>query len=692
MKSRSSSRKNKSARRATLIEALESRQMLSVSVSNGTLTITGTSGNDTITVVNDAVTKDMLVVSVNGKLNGVDAVKLKRINISALEGNDLVFIDQSNGAITLPINVAGGSGNDTMTGGSGPDILQGGRGDDVIRGSGGADELDGGVGNDLLYGGDGRDSLDGGAGADTIYTGGDTRDVIASDKQDSVDRSVPKDHTNVIEQPNRQPDFYNSMISGLTPDQVRAVYGLDSTGATGAGQTIAIVDAFDDPTVRQDLAFFSNQFNLTPITKDNFQVYYATKQRPQYDGSWAGETSLDVQWAHTVAPGARIILVEANSDSHNDLNQAISRAVQILGPAGGVISMSFGQPEVFTDPTEALRYHNAGTQNISFVSAAGDDGADVETRGAFPYVTSVGGTFLNVDPNTNTLITPEEGWTGSGGGRSTYFPRPDFQSGVTISGTPLDDRRAVPDVAFLADPRSSVAVYDTSPDATGSTGWSSTGGTSLATPMFAGFVALANELRANQGKAPIGAALNTALYAAAADNYAANFNDITRGTNGFPTYVGYDLVTGLGSPKPALATALANDNSSLANDNVSFQAAKVKLDSGLASQPPTQIIFGGTGSASKNGGVWDLELIANSSSDVSISLDGPLNPISGGRFSAMGQVDITFNSQPTQTYLLRVVAHENDNGHLVGEFYAVSSRGKIIYQGDKPLFYGTFTA
>jgi Ca2+-binding RTX toxin-like protein len=172
MNPRSSSRSKAPAQwqRPLLVEMLEARQMLSVSVVRGALMIDGTSGDDTITVSRNPVSKGQLRVSVNGLLNGVDSVGLKRINISALEGNDLVLIDQTQGAITLPVNIAGGSGNDTMTGGSGPDVLQGGRGNDAIRGSAGSDVLEGGVGNDDLYGGDGRDQLNGGAGADAIFT------------------------------------------------------------------------------------------------------------------------------------------------------------------------------------------------------------------------------------------------------------------------------------------------------------------------------------------------------------------------------------------------------------------------------------------------------------------------------------------------------------------------------------------
>jgi subtilase family serine protease len=358
-----------------------------------------------------------------------------------------------------------------------------------------------------------------------------------------------------------------------------------------------------------------------------------------------------------------------------------------------VISISIGRDEFFADPIDALHFHNPNTTNVSFLAATGDDGAMVSHPAVYPYITAVGGTFLNLNGSGN-LLTPEEGWTGSGGGISSFFTRPDFQRNLTIDGVALNDRRAVPDVAFLADPRSGVAVYNTSPNAIGSTGWvfGGVGGTSLATPTFSGFVTLANQKRAQMGKGPIGANLNTAIYNAARDNYAANFNDITIGDNGYRTQVGYDLVTGLGSPKPALVTALANDNSTVATGNVSFQAARLTLAPSSSGRAPAQTLFGGTGSASKNGSSWNIDLVPNSSSGVSIAFAGPLTLGSDGKLHSSGEVSIVTDATHTQSYLFRSDAYEDANGNLIGELYAVSSRGKIIYLNGKPAFYGTFTA
>jgi len=685
-------RQNGSARRRPLlVETLEGRRMLSVSVLRGAVIVEGTSGDDVITITMDKVTPGRLDVTVNDATKAVDLSGVSRVNVSALEGNDLIFVDQSNGAISLPFNIAGGSGNDTMTGGSASDVLQGGRGDDVIMGNGGADLLEGHAGNDALYGGDGRDTLEGDAGGDALYTGGSRRESIVYDKSDLVDTSVPAAKPPIHIAAPEQPNFFNDtpFPFALTPAQVRTIYGIDSLGLDGTGQTIAIVDAYDDPTVRNDLNVFSDEYGLPEVSKDSFQVYYATKRRPNYDSGWAGEISLDVQWAHAIAPQAKIILVEANSAFPEDLNQAIDRAVELVHPTGGVISMSFGLGEQQTDTLNELRFHNPNTANISFVAATGDSGAMVGAPAVSPFVTAVGGTFLNVAQGGTTLITPEEGWTGSSGGISSFFPRPDFQTGLKVLGAPLNNRRSIPDVSFLADPRSGVSVFGSSPDVTGFSGWTVVGGTSLASPMFAAFVALANQKRAQMGKDVIGENLNPAIYNAANTDYAGNFTDITTGANGFHTGVGYDNVTGLGTPKTALVTALANDNTATFTSSVSF-SARLTNSVGASGRPAPQTIFGGTGSAANGGNTWDLTFIPSSASNITITTDGPLTLGSDGFFTGTGVITNVISSKVTESSLVRFSAREVD-GNLVGEMYAVSSRGKVLYVGNKAAFYGTFT-
>jgi hypothetical protein len=693
MNSRSKRRESATGNPRALLETLETRQMLSVSVVRDTLVVNGTGGNDVISISVDAVTKGMLRVNVNGLLNAVETSGIRRVNISGLEGNDQILVDQSRGVIRIPVNVAGGSGNDSITGGSGEDLLQGGRGNDLVRGSDGHDVLEGHAGNDTLYGASGVDRLDGGGGADALHTGGYRKEKLVADGLDSIDRSEPHYVPLSESTGTRKPNFFNEIVTGLTPAQIRTAYGLDGLGLTGAGQTIAIVDAYHSPTVRQDLERFSAEFNLPPITKENFQAYYATKVQPQYDAGWAGEIALDVQWAHAVAPDAKIILVEAASASFADLEQAVDRAVELLQPTGGVVSMSYGSSETYLDPLADLHFRNSMTDNVSFFAATGDFGAQVSSPAVSPNVTAVGGTFINVDAAGN-FITPEEGWTGSGGGISSFFPRPEYQDGVDIDGRRLGNRRAVPDVAFLADPRSGVAVFNTSPDLFGFTGWSAVGGTSLAAPMWAAYTSLVNERRAELGKEPIGDALNTALYRLADEDYATYFKDITSGTNGYPATEGYDLVTGLGVPQPAIVEALAQADDNAGNGaNVLFEAARLKLEPTSGRRPATPLLFfGGTGFATNNGGGnWDLDLVPNVRSGVSIALDGPLTPNGRGKLETTGTINIVLDADTSQSYNLKVVARETGGG-LVGEFFAVSRRGKMLYQGEKPLFYGTFDA
>jgi hypothetical protein len=205
--------------------------------------------------------------------------------------------------------------------------------------------------------------------------------------------------------------------------------------------------------------------------------------------------------------------------------------------------------------------------------------------------------------------------------------------------------------------------------------------------MWAAYTALINQKRASQGLGPIGRSMNTALYAAAATptDYAANYNDITSGTNGYSAMRGYDLVTGLGTPKPAIVDFLASYDTTNAVSNVTFQNATLRL------QPGQQMNFGGTGSASKSGNVWDLTLAPNASTKSSIVLDGPLTFDSNtGLFTTTGTLTVVTGSATSVSYMIKVAAYEDGNGGLVGEFYAISRRGRILYQGDRPLFYGTF--
>jgi len=461
----------------------------------------------------------------------------------------------------------------------------------------------------------------------------------------------------------------------------------------GAGQTIAIVDAYNAPTIRSDLSIFSNQFGLTAPSKANFQIYYAAKTQPAVDLGWAGETTLDVESAHAIAPDAKIILVMAASNSNADLYQAVDRAAELLQPTGGVVSMSFGLNELYSGGLES-HFLNPANANISFIASTGDSGAEVNFPAVAPNVTAVGGTYLPLD-SAGARSGEETAWAGSGGGLSDFYGLPAHQLLTTIDGAAFGDRRAVPDVAYNADPASGVTTYSQTPDFFGQTGWQPVGGTSASAPQTAALVALANEQRAQAGKEPIGAALNNAIYSIARGDYSGNFNDIVTGSNGYPAVPGYDLVTGLGTPKATtLIRSLAADNGNpLAN--LSFEAARLVRAPADPTRPVPRLFFGGVGFADASDSDVQIQVIPNASSGVSMTLPSPLLNDGTGYYYGTGEISVIVDPKTTETMLLQYVAHnERHRNHttLVGEFYAVSSRGKIIYQGDKPAFYGTFTA
>lgn len=323
---------------------------------------------------------------------------------------------------------------------------------------------------------------------------------------------------------------------GMTPGLIRHAYNLDQVGYTGAGQVIAIVDAYDDPTIAQDLHTFNQKYGLPDST---FLKVVPTTGVPRYDAGWASEIALDVEWAHAVAPGATIMLVEAKSDSYTDLLSAVDFAVS---KGAKEVSMSWGS----TEARGVVNRYDSHFQayGVSFFSASGDSGREVEHPSASSFVTSVGGTSLIVDNYGNRLS--ETAWSGSGGGISSYTPIPSYQK------TALAGRyRGVPDVSFNADPNTGVYVIDTS-----SGGYLYVvGGTSAAAPAWAGIAAVVNQGRAAIGKPTIASragGTNAALYAlgtgSARYSTSTYYHDVVAGSNGTAAHPGYDTVTGLGSP------------------------------------------------------------------------------------------------------------------------------------------------
>jgi subtilase family serine protease len=316
--------------------------------------------------------------------------------------------------------------------------------------------------------------------------------------------------------------------AGLSPSQVKSAYGFPTSLTAGAGETIAIVDAYDDPTAEADLNTFSTGagFGLPACTTAN-GCFRKIDQNggtryPRADGGWALEISLDVQWAHAIAPGAKILLVEAASNSFTNLMAAEDYAKS----HAQYVSNSWGGAEFSGEASYDGHFAQPG---VSFFVAAGDNGTPAEYPSSSPNVISVGGTTLHFD--RSGAFTGETGWSSGGGGCSQYETAPAAQSGFSGYGNvPCLGNRATPDVALDADPASGVSVYD-STKTQGQTGWFVVGGTSASSPMMAARSAVA------------GAVVNSAYVYGNSIGY----RDITSGNNGAPCLVGFDLCTGRGS-------------------------------------------------------------------------------------------------------------------------------------------------
>jgi subtilase family serine protease len=399
-------------------------------------------------------------------------------------------------------------------------------------------------------------------------------------------------------------------IACFSPDQLRAAYQLPSLyaqGITGKGATIMIVDSFGSPTIKADLAAFDRQFGYPD--PPNFTVIAPVGKIPAFNpndadmAGWAGETTLDVEYAHALAPGANILLVEtpvSETEGITGFPQIVRAEEYALARYDvGVISQSFGATEetfagyAQLDPLRGA-FKDADRRHVTVLAASGDAGATdyqanqvnyyprpvVSWPDSDPLVTAVGGTQLRQQgPGyewTAWNDTYDRAWnlysTGltdpapvaSGGGTSEFFGRPAYQDGVAaVTGA----RRGVPDIAMSAACDGSVSVYSSYQP--GAAGWSLTCGTSEATPEFAAIVALADQVAGH----PLGL-INPALYRLAAAR-APGIADVTSGDNtvsvdqgaghkrvtvqGYQAGTGYDLVTGVGTvDAPPLVYELAN--------------------------------------------------------------------------------------------------------------------------------------
>ena len=355
----------------------------------------------------------------------------------------------------------------------------------------------------------------------------------------------------------------SSALQGYTVSQIRHAYGFDQVSGSGSGQTIAIVDAYNDPNIAADLHTFDVKMGIAD--PPSFSVLSQTGGSVgsvKTDAGWSAEIALDVEWAHAIAPNAKIVLVEANSSSITDLMTGVNTARNLAGVS--VVSMSWGGSE-FSGQTkyDSILTTPAGHQGVTFVAASGDYGSrwGVSWPSSSPNVLSVGGTTLLTTGAAGTYST-ETGWSGSGGGISQVYSEPSYQTGAQSTGG-----RTNPDVAYNANPNTGFAVYDSIADG-GIIGWQVIGGTSAGAPQWAALIAIADQARASAGKASLDGATGTlptlySLYSAPGSasfsTYTAAFNDITQGrTSPFlAAHAGYDGVTGLGTPKvPQVVAAL----------------------------------------------------------------------------------------------------------------------------------------
>ena len=364
----------------------------------------------------------------------------------------------------------------------------------------------------------------------------------------------------------------NTLLAvGLTPVAVRSAYGFNQialgsfgqpSAGDGSGQTIAIVDAYDDPTIASDL----HQFNKTFDLADASFTKVMPEGTPAVNAGWSEEIALDVEWAHAIAPGAKILLVEAATASVQDLLQAVDYARQQPGVVA--VSMSWATNE-FAGETALDNYFTTPTNHagVTFVAAAGDTNA-VSWPAVSPNVLSVGGTSLSVTSNGVYL---GESASNDGSGLSQFENEPSYQQLVQTSG-----RRSTPDVAYNADPNQGFAVYDSA----GGGGWLSIGGTSAGAPQWAGLVAIADQGRALQGQSSLDGPAQTLvnLYQMAHVSSATYFNQVGGSS--------FNLTTGLGSPHAGQVVQALVSGSTAVVTNKSFFAAHSQTNSTLGTQTP----------------------------------------------------------------------------------------------------------
>jgi subtilase family serine protease len=315
--------------------------------------------------------------------------------------------------------------------------------------------------------------------------------------------------------------------SGYGPADISSAYKLSATA--GAGTTVAIVDAYNDPTAEADLGVYRSQFGLSACTTGNgcfrkVSQTGSTSALPTTDAGWATEISLDLDMVSAACPACKILLVEATTASFANLGAAVNYAASQAGVVA--ISNSYGG----NDQSELAAYNHPG---IAITASTGDAGYGVESPASFPHVVAVGGTSLK--KSTNARGWTETAWSGAGSGCSTRNAKPSWQTSSTLC-----NGKANADVSAVADPYTGVSVYDSTPYQ-GASGWQVYGGTSASSPIVASVYAMSG---------------NTAGYPASYTwGHTSGLFDVTSGSNGHcrtkvwcNAGTGWDGPTGLGTP------------------------------------------------------------------------------------------------------------------------------------------------
>jgi subtilase family serine protease len=430
--------------------------------------------------------------------------------------------------------------------------------------------------------------------------------------------------------------------SGLSPATIKSVYGFPAGNDAGAGTTIAIVDAYDDPNAEDDLNVFSSTFGLPACTTANgcFKKVNQTggTSYPRSNSGWALEISLDVQWAHAIAPGAKILLVEAKSNSLSNLFAAESYAKQ----HADYVSNSWGASEFSSESLYDSYFVQPG---VSVFASAGDSGLPASYPSASPSVISVGGTTLTQNGDGTWS---ETGWSDGGGGCSAYETATSAQAAFSEYGqASCGGKRATPDVSLDADPSSGVSVYDSVPYS-GQSGWWTVGGTSASSPMWAA----------------ASADFGTRVDASAVYGSTITFNDVISGNNGASCLTGYDLCSGRGSWIYSSASKLSGGGSTQSPDFT------------IAADPSTQNVM----PADSTQYNVSTTAINNDTDPVTLSVSGlpsgasgsfSSNPVSPGSSSTLAVT--TASGTPVGNYTLTISGSDGTNSHQTTVTLAVTS-------------------